>query len=166
MLRVLPDPARAIVAVAAFLGLRRGEIGGLEWPDYTSDEIRVMRSVWESITSEPNTRKSKAPVPVISPLQRLLDQFRLSLGNPAKGPMFGRMKATPLSLNNVLNRQILPALNVCVHCCKGSDEHGKEKHDYERNAERPSGMVGTPSGAVLRRTCMTSECRTKQFRQY
>ena len=137
MLRVLPDPARAIVAVAAFLGLRRGEIRGLEWPDYTGEEIRVMRSVWESVTSEPKTRKSKAPVPVIAPLQRLLDQFRLSLGNPAKGPMFGTMKATPLSLNNVLNRQILPALNVCVHCGKGSDEHGKEKHEYERNSERP-----------------------------
>ena len=137
MLKVLPDPARAIVAVAAFLGLRRGEIRGLEWPDYTGEEIRVMRSVWESVTSEPKTRKSKAPVPVIAPLQRLLDQFRLSLGNPAKGPMFGTMKGTSLSLNNVLNRQILPALNVCVYCGKESDEHGKEKHEYERNSERP-----------------------------
>jgi len=61
MLRLLPDPARTIVAVAAFLGLRRGEIRGLEWPDYTGEEIRVMRSVWESVTSEPKTRKSKAP---------------------------------------------------------------------------------------------------------
>jgi integrase len=137
MLRVLPDPARAIVAVAGFLGLRRAEIRGLEWHDYTGDEIRVMRSVWESVTNEPKTRKSKAPVPVISPLQRLLDQFRLSLGNPASGPMFGTMKGTPLSLNNVLNRQILPALNVCAHCGKGSDEHGKEAHEYERNPERP-----------------------------
>ena len=77
MLRVLPDPARAIVAVAAFLGLRRGEIRGLEWPDYSGEEIRVMRSVWESITNEPKTRKSKASVPVISPLQRLLDQFQI-----------------------------------------------------------------------------------------
>jgi integrase len=137
MLRVLSDPARAIVAVAAFLGLRRGEIRGLEWPDDSGEEIRVMRSVWESITSEPRTRKSKATVPVILPPQPLLDQFRESRGNPASGPMFGTIKGTPLSLNNVLNRQILPALNVCVHCGKGSDEHGKEAHEYERNADRP-----------------------------
>jgi len=95
-----------------------------------------MRSVWESITSEPKTRKSKAPVPVISPLQRLLDQFRLSLGNPATGPIFGTMKRTPLSLNNVLNRQILPVLNVCV-CGKAEDENEKEDHKYERSTHRP-----------------------------
>jgi integrase len=137
MLRLLPDPARAIVAVAAFLGLRRAEIRGLEWPDYTGDEIRVMRSVWESVTNEPKTRKSKAPVPVISPQQKLLDQFRISAGSPATGPIFATMKRTPLSLNNVLNRQILQALNVCVHCGKGRDEHGKEAHDYERDSDRP-----------------------------
>jgi len=134
MLRILPDPARTIVAVAAFLGLRRGEIRGLEWPEYSGEEIRVMRSVWESVTNEPKTRKSKAPVPVIVPMQRLLDQYRASRGNPSSGPIFGTMKGTPLSLNNVLNRQILPALNACVHCGKGSDEHKKEDHAYERGA--------------------------------
>ncbi len=136
MLRLLPDPARTIVAVAAFLGLRRGEIRGLEWSDYTGEEIRVMRSVWESVTSEPKTRKSKAPVPVIGPMQRLLDQYRESRGNPATGPIFGTMKKTPLSLNNVLNRQILPVLSVCV-CGKSEDEHGQEHHKYERSTQRP-----------------------------
>src|ERR1700756_3397485 len=82
MLRLLPDPARTICAVAAFLGLRRAEIRGLAWPDYTGEEIRVLRSVWESVTNEPKTRKSKAPVPIIAPLQRLLDQYRVSRGNP------------------------------------------------------------------------------------
>jgi len=133
MLRLLPDPARTIVAVAAFLGLRRGEIRGLQWPDYTGDEIRVMRSVWESVTNEPKTRKSKAPVPVIVPMQRLLDQYRASRGNPASGPIFGTMKGTPLSLNNVLNREILPVLNACV-CGKAEDEHENEDHKYERGA--------------------------------
>ena len=33
MLKLLPDPARTSVAVAAFIGIRRGEIRGLEWPD-------------------------------------------------------------------------------------------------------------------------------------
>lgn len=40
-------------------------------------------------------------------------------------------------MNNVLNRQILPVLNVCVQCGKGSDEHAKETHEYERNPNRP-----------------------------
>ena len=136
MLRLLPDPARTICAVAAFLGLRRAEIRGLEWPDYSGDEIRVLRSVWESITDEPKTRKSKAPVPVIQPMQKMLDAFRVSRGNPASGPMFATMKGTtPLNLNNVLNRQILPVLNVCI-CGKAADKHEKEDHDYQRS-ERP-----------------------------
>jgi len=137
MLKLLPDPARTIVAVAAFLGLRRSEIRGLEWSVYTGEEIRVVQSVWESIVSEPKTRKSKAPVPVIAPLQRILDQFRKSVTNSANGPIFATMKGTPLSLNNVLNRQILPVLNVCVQCGKGRGEHAKETHEYERNPNRP-----------------------------
>ena len=38
---------------------------------------------------------------------------------------------TPLSLNSVLNRQILPVLNACV-CGKSEDEHKKADHKYER----------------------------------
>jgi len=43
------------------------------------------------------------------------------------------MKGTPLSLNNVLNREILPVLNACV-CGKAEDEHENEDHKYERGA--------------------------------
>jgi integrase len=82
-------------------------------------------------------RESKAPVPVIIPVQRILDQFRIGAGNPASGSIFATMKGTPLSLNNVLNRQILPALNACVHCGKGSDDHGKATHKYECDSKRP-----------------------------
>ncbi len=133
MLSLLPDPARTIVAMAAFLGPRRSEIQGFEWPDYTGEKIWVMRSVWGSVTNEPKTRKSKAPVPVIAPLKRLLDHYRQSRGNPAIGPIFATMKKkpTPLSLNNVLNRQILPVLNAFV-CGKPESEHETEDHEYQR----------------------------------
>ena len=47
------------------------------------------------------------------------------------------MKGTPLSLNNVLNRQILPVLNVCAHCGKRSDEYSKLAQEYERDSKRP-----------------------------
>src|SRR5207249_4325147 len=67
------------------------------------------RSVWEGVVNPPKTEKSKAPVPVIGPLAKILDGYREQCGNPA-GPMFATSKGTTLSLNNVLNRQILPAL--------------------------------------------------------
>ena len=34
MLAILPEPARTVVAVAAFTGLRRGEIEGQQWQDF------------------------------------------------------------------------------------------------------------------------------------
>ena len=49
------------------------------------------------------------------------------------------MKGTALSLNNVLNRQILPVLNACADCGKLAKDHGKEKHEYKRVAGRPEG---------------------------
>jgi integrase len=137
MLRLLPEPARTIVGVAAFAGLGRSEIRGLMWEHYTGDTLKVMRSVWESFVNEPKTRKRKAPVPVILPLRRLLDQYRLSVGSPATGVMFATMKGTPLSLNNVLNRQIQPVLNACVRCENDRDDHGPADHEYERDSTRP-----------------------------
>lgn len=166
MLKLLRGPARTIVAVAAFVGLSRSEIRGLEWPDYTGDRISVVRSAWESVVSETKTRAGKAPVPVTVPMQRLLDQFMLTnarrkneasqetpnRGKSANGPqvsrltygdhlpprpIFATMKGTRLSLNNVLNRQILPVLNACVKCGKVRSEHGKADHEYERDSRRP-----------------------------
>jgi hypothetical protein len=55
MLQVLPEPSRTAAALAAFTGLRAGEIRGLSWGAYTrrnlGDDgslgvIRVLRSVW------------------------------------------------------------------------------------------------------------------------
>jgi hypothetical protein len=34
---------------------------------------------------EPKTRKSKAPVPVIAPLRKILDAYRTKCGNPTSG---------------------------------------------------------------------------------
>jgi integrase len=77
---LLPDPTRTIVAVAAFLGLRCSEILGLEWPDYTGDEIRAIRSIWESVTIELKTRKS----------------------NPTNGPICANSAGMSANLNNTL----------------------------------------------------------------
>jgi hypothetical protein len=77
---------------------------------YTGTEISVTRSVWEGHVDKPKTKKSKAPVPVIPVLAKILDAYRERSGNPLAGVMFASEKGTPLNLNNVLNRMILPAL--------------------------------------------------------
>jgi integrase len=138
VLAVLPEPARSAVAVAAFGGLRRGEIEGLLWEGYSGDELKVTRSVWRGKIGAPKTPKSKAPIPVITPLRRLLDEHRARAGNPSSGIVFETRNKTPLSMNNLLGDQILPALNRCRHCGKVESAHPVEGHPYERNETLPA----------------------------
>jgi len=136
----LPEPAATAFAVAAYAGLRRGEIEGLEWPDYHDGELHICRSIGNGDVVTPKTAKSATAVPVIRPLAERLEMHRLRGGSPSTGPIFRTSEKTALSMHNVVNRQILPALNRCVHC--GLSEglpHLKAKDcpGYERNARVP-----------------------------
>jgi integrase len=110
MLQVVPEPSRTVIAIAAFAGLRRGEIEGLTWESYSGETLSVLRAMWQGIAGEPKTKKSKAAVPVITALSKFLDQHRLRSANPEAGIMFPTRNGTPLSMNNLLNDQIQPAL--------------------------------------------------------
>ena len=110
MLMVLPEPTATVVATAAFLGVRKGELRGLLWENYRGSEVRVTQPVWGGFVTEPKTRKSKAPIPVIGPLAAKLDTLRLTQGNPEKGLIFTSCKGKPLDLNNVVRRLIKPTL--------------------------------------------------------
>lgn len=143
MLSVMPEPAATIFAVAAFTGLRRGELQGLRWEDYQDGEVRVSRAIWEGHVSDPKTGRSKGAVPVIKQVADRLEFHRLRNGNPQQGPMFPNTKkqpdgsTKPLCLNNVLGRQILPALTRCEHCGKASADHAEAKHDFKLDEKFP-----------------------------
>jgi|SRR5450755_3873259 len=79
IMNALPEPASTIFAVAAFSGLRVGEIEGLRWEDYDSDngELHVSRSIWQGVTNEPKTEDSAAAVPIIPFLSERLERHRL-----------------------------------------------------------------------------------------
>jgi integrase len=111
MLFVLPEPISTIAALAAFTGMRRGELAALVWENYDLVSIRVTRSVWGRHMSEPKTRKSKASVPVIAALATKLERYRETQGNPTSGLMFPSRKSTPLNLDNQVRRVIRPALD-------------------------------------------------------
>jgi integrase len=55
---------------------------------------------------------------------------------PRSGPIFASAKGTPLNMNNLLNRQILPALDRCV-CGQTRGDHAGETHAFEANASNP-----------------------------
>jgi integrase len=107
----LGDTARVALAVAAFTGLRKGEISGLSWLDYKGTELRVSRSVWNDRITEPKTERSKAPVPVVPRLARLLDSFRAHSKN-RDGYIFESRMGRPLNLDSLAHRQIIPILAV------------------------------------------------------
>jgi integrase len=138
MLAVLPEPARTLVAVAAFTGVRHGELRGLRWENYKDEELSVQQSVWKGYTTDPKTEKSKAAVPVISKLAPILKAHRLRIGNPTVGLMFPSGGKQPLELNNVIRRTVLPVLNRCATCQKPQGECDKTiAHTYERDASMP-----------------------------
>jgi len=143
----IPEPSATAFAVAAYTGLRIGEIEGLRWEDFANGEIQVSRSVWNGKETGPKTQKSAAPVPVIRQLSERLELHRLRCkkadsdpesNGPKIGPMFVTSKGTRQSMNNLLKRSILPALNRCETCHKPEGECDKKNaHDYVRDASLP-----------------------------
>jgi integrase len=133
----VPEPASTLVAAAAFTGARRGELRGMFWENYQNGELLIARSIWNGITTDPKSRKSKAPIPIIGPLATKLAAHRKRLGDPTAGPMFPNGAKNAVDPDSVLRRIILPALEVCEHCSKPEAEHGKENHEYERNKVLP-----------------------------
>lgn len=118
MLSVLSEPSRTVVALAAFTGLRAGEVRGLTWEAYTpGDEnslgvIRVLKSVWRGRIGEPKNSRSKAPVPLIPQLEALLERHREASGSPASGPIFANGKGKALDLDSLCHRQMKEPLKA------------------------------------------------------
>ena len=138
MLAVLGEPARTAVGVAAYTGLRIGEIEGLRWEDVHGDTIVVGRSIWNGHVGLPKTKKSKAPVAIVRQLAELLKLHHARCGSPTSGPIFCTQLGTPLSMANVLNRGILPILNRCGICQRPPGKaHCKADHDYVRDTSMP-----------------------------
>jgi integrase len=76
------------VATAAFTGLRRSELCGLQWPDYTGEVLMVKHSMSRGFLGQPKSKASRASVPVIPVLRQMLNVHRARAGNPTEGFIF------------------------------------------------------------------------------
>lgn len=139
MLAVLPEPARTIVLTAAFSGLRKSELRGLTWASYNGEQLSVDRSVWNSTVSEPKTKRSRSPIPVVRPLAEALEAHRLRAGKLAQPtlPIFQAGNGQPLNLDNIARRVIMPALSPCAGCHEQESEHKPDGHAYQRDKALP-----------------------------
>ena len=110
MLEVLPLLAKALVATAAFAGLRHGELRGLHWTDYTGNKLSIRRSMWNSAVNPPKTRASWNAVPVIGQLAKILEEYRKSVGSSESRMLFQGGGGLPINLDAYTRRVVLPAL--------------------------------------------------------
>jgi integrase len=109
MLELLPEPARTVVAVAAFTGLRSGEIRGLRWKDFNGTSLTVERSVWRTHVALPKTADSAAAVPVIPFLAKILDEHGKRTTRSLESYIFaGEKKRFAIHMDNLSRRVIAP----------------------------------------------------------
>ena len=110
---LLPEPERTLVAVTAFTGLRKSELSGLQWSDYTGEGLMVTHSLWRGFLGQPKSKASRASVPVIPVLRQMLDVHRARAGNPTEGFIFrGSRLGRPMDLDNLSKDRIRPLLKA------------------------------------------------------
>lgn len=142
MLAALSEPTRTIVLLAAYTGLRQGEIRGLRWCDYDGKTLKITRSVWrKDIVNAPKTRSAAAPIPVVRVLQDALTRHRQRQDELAdvrkvvrptpESPIFAADNGSPANLANIARRIIVPKIEKCVTCGKAEYEHKTDGHMFE-----------------------------------
>lgn len=110
MLKVLGEPERTAVLVAALTGLRQSEIRGLRWDDYDGETIKVQRSVWRTHVGLTKTPGSAATIPVLPVLAKALDLHHERTTGWASSYIFQGGTGRPLVLANVTRFKIAPKL--------------------------------------------------------
>ena len=102
---VYPE-AQLIMALSFFLGLRKGEIQGLQWGDIDKDFVHVRRNITRGVgglhTTTPKTLKSVRTLPLIQPVRGLLKLHR------AKNP--DGVKVITSNLTTLSKVTIIPTL--------------------------------------------------------
>jgi integrase len=138
MLAALPNPAKAICAVAAYAGLTASEIRGLQWSDYEAEAamLYVRRGVWRNTIGETKTAARNKPVPVIPKLRRVLEDYRASLSVEGDW-MFSSSVGTPLDLDNLVKRVIQLSLHYCAQCGVVLGKHDDAEHQFQLDESRP-----------------------------
>jgi integrase len=124
--------AFAVVATAAFTGLRLAELRGLQWRDFQQDKLSVERTMWRTSEGLPKTESSENVVPVIPLLRSMLENYRQYLEGPVDDEGLGKVlkptdwmfrgdrRGTSMNLPNLVRRVIIPLLTRCsvCHCPK------------------------------------------------
>ena len=133
---------RAVIGVAAFAGLREGEIRGQWWEDDEGGVLNIRRSVWRThLNYETKTHEDEddpGVVPIIEPLRRILDAIK---PETASGWIFPNTIGGALDLDNLADRVIKPVLEANGLKWKGW-------HAYRRGLATNLHELGVPDKVI------------------
>jgi integrase len=108
MLDVLPLLAKAIVVVAAFVGLRKGELRSMRPADYNGTSLKVQRSAWRHHVNSPKGKRGTGRIPVIPTAAAVLDEYLKSV--QPKNYVFETFRGDPANLDYIVREVIRPKL--------------------------------------------------------
>ena len=137
---------KAVIGVAAFAGLREGEIRRRWWEDDDGKVLNIRRSVWRShLKYETKTHEDEEDpgvVSIIEPLRVVLDAIK---PENASGWMFPNTIGGALDLDNLSDRVIKPIF-------KANGLKWKGWHAYRRGLATNLRELGVPDiiQAILR----------------
>ena len=103
---ILPRPAKAVVAVAAFAGLRKGELRSLRLEDYDGSSLKISRSAWRKHVNQPKGKRGTGTVPLIPTAASVLDEHLASV--KSKAYMFATLRDDPADLDYLVREVIRP----------------------------------------------------------
>ena len=112
LLAQLVEPYHTMVLVAACLGLRASEIMGLQWQDFSWEDLTVLirRGVVNGRSGDTKTEASQKSLPIDPRLGCSLQELRK--GSLHKGPqdwVFANSVGRPRGQENILHRHLRPA---------------------------------------------------------
>lgn len=145
MLAILSGISRVTVAIASYTGLRKSEIAALRWEDYTDNELKITRKIWNGIEGRTKSKASRASVPVVPALAEILTHWAIN-ARSLNGYMFENEVGKPMDLHNLAERVIKPELRAA-----GLEWHGF--HAFRRGLGtllHTSGVVDITIQRILR----------------
>ncbi len=102
------EPYATMFAVAAMTAIRPGELCGLKVDDldFSRRLIFVCRSAWYGKLQQPKTKSSAAAIPMPDALAERLTRYLQSWKPNSDRLLFPSRRGTPMSANNVVQRQL------------------------------------------------------------
>lgn len=100
--------AQLIMALSFFLGLRKGEIQGLQWGDLDDKYCHIRRAFGRGVVGTPKTLKSVRTVPLIAPVKLLVGLWRAKTAGD--NWMFPNERGNAHDLGDLARWVIVPAL--------------------------------------------------------